>query len=81
MADNHSEGEGVGGGCVLSHAAHSAEAYCLIPFLTVRFILWTNKGNAIMSSTETATFYKIFAGGGGGGGEFQGPPPNPLLEP
>ena len=33
----HSEGEGVGGACVLSHAACSAEAYCLIPFLTVRF--------------------------------------------
>ena len=72
---DHSEGEGVGGVCVLSHAACSAEAYCLIPFLTVRFTLWTNKGNAIMSSTGTATFYfknKISAGGG----EYQGPPPS-----
>ena len=41
---DHSEGEGVGGGCVLSNAVHSAEAYCLIPFLTVRFTLWINNG-------------------------------------
>ena len=58
----------MGRGCVLSHAAHSTEAYCLIPFLTVRFTLWTNKG-----STETAM--KWGGGGGGGGGGFQGPPP------
>ena len=44
---DHSEGEGVGGGCAPSHAARSAETYCSIPFLTVRFTLWTNKGNAI----------------------------------
>ena len=37
---DHSEGEGVGGGCAPSHAAHSAETYCLILFLTVRFTLW-----------------------------------------
>ena len=30
LIDN-SEGEGVGGGCAPSHAAHSAEAHCLIP--------------------------------------------------
>ena len=36
---DHSEGEGVGGGCAFSHAAHSAEAYCLIPFLTVKFTI------------------------------------------
>ena len=35
------------GGGVSSHAARSAETYCMIPFLTVRFPLWTNKGNAI----------------------------------
>ena len=52
---DHSDGEGVGGGRVLSHAERNTEAYCLIPFLTVRFPLWTNKGNTIMSSTETAT--------------------------
>ena len=37
--------------------------------------MWTNKGNAIMSSTGTATFYFkniIPAGGGGGGGIFSG---------
>ena len=49
---DHSEG-GRGGG-VSSHAAHSAEAYCLIPILTVIFTLWTNKGSAIVSSTGTA---------------------------
>ena len=42
----------------------SAQAYCLIHFLTVRFPLWTNKGNAIMSSTETATFYLKYLLGG-----------------
>ena len=52
---DHSEGEGVGGGCAPSHAAYSAKTYCLILFLTVRFTLWTNKGNAIMSATGTAT--------------------------
>ena len=30
---------GGGGGGVLSHAACRAEAYCLITFLTVRFII------------------------------------------
>ena len=53
---DHSEGEGVGGGCAPSHAAFSAETYCLILFLTVRFTLWTNKGDAIISATGTATF-------------------------
>ena len=60
---DHSEEEGMGGVCSLPCCAQrSAEAYCL----TVRFPLWTNKGNVIMSSTETATFYfknKISAGG------------------
>ena len=73
----HSEGEGVGGGCAPSHAACSTETYCLILFLIVRFTLWTDKGNAIMSATGT----KKSAGGGGGGGNFfwvgkiPGPPP------
>ena len=49
-------------GCVL----RSAEAYCL----TVRFTLWTNKGNAIMSSTETATFYLKISTGGAWGETF-----------
>ena len=41
--------------------------FCLILFLTVRFTLWTNKGNAIISATGTATFYfkKNLLGGGG----------------
>ena len=61
---------GGGGGGVSSHASRSAETYCMIPFLTVRFTLWTNKGNAIMSATGSATFYfKIISTGGG----FQGP--------
>ena len=54
----------MGGGCAPSHAAHSAETYCLILFLTVRFTLWTNKGNAIVSATGTATLKKICWGGG-----------------
>ena len=52
---DHSEGEGVGGGCAPSHAAYSAETYCLILFLTVRFTLC--KGKAIISATGTATFH------------------------
>ena len=60
---DYSEGEGVGGGCAPSHAAHSAETYCLILFLTVRFTFWTNKGNAIVSATGTAAFKKICWGG------------------
>ena len=36
---DHSEGEGVEGGYVPSHAVCSAETY---PFLTIRFIFWTN---------------------------------------
>ena len=45
---DHSKEEGIGGG-VLSHAAHSTEAYCL----TVRFTLWKGNSYYIMSSTET----------------------------
>ena len=50
-------------GCV---SPPSAETYCLIPFLTVRFTLWINKGNAITSATGTATFYLNICWGGGG---------------
>ena len=55
------------GGCAPFHAAYSAETYCLIYvlFLTVRFTLWTNKGNAIISATGTATFYLKKSVGGG----------------
>ena len=61
---DYSEGEGVGEKCVPSHAT-----YRNLLFDTLRFTYWTNKGNAIMSSTGTATFYLL-----GEGGEFQGPP-------
>ena len=51
--------------CALSHAAHSKETSCLIPFLTMRFTLWTNKGNAIIMSTTTLYLKnKISAGRG-----------------
>ena len=75
---DYSEGEGVGGGCAPSHAAHSAETYCLMLFLTVRFTLWTNKGNAIVSATGTATFKKICWGGENffWVGKIPGPPPS-----
>ena len=36
----------------MKHAAHSAEAYCLIPCLDVRFTLWTNKGKGNAMSYE-----------------------------
>ena len=74
---DYSEGEGVGGVCAPSHAAHSAETYCLMLFLTVRFTLWTNKGNAIVSATGTATFKKICWGGENffWVGKIPGPPP------
>ena len=58
-----SEGEGVGGGCAPSHAACSAETYCLILFLTVRFTLWR-----MLLYLGTATFKKS----AGGGGTFSG---------
>ena len=64
----HSEGERVGGGCVLSNAVHSAEAYCLIPFLTVRFTLWITKGNAFTGTAKYLMGENNFWGGGGGGG-------------
>ena len=60
---DHSEGERVGGGCAPSHAAYSTETYCFILFLTVRF---TNKGNAIISATGTATFINKKKSAGGG---------------
>ena len=56
----------MGGVCAPSHAARSAETYCLILFLTVRFTLWTNKGNAIMSATKkkkSAGAGEFFLGG------------------
>ena len=61
---DYSEGEGVGGVCAPSHAAYSAETYCLILFLTVRFTLWTNKGNAIVSLPLGQLLFKKSAGGG-----------------
>ena len=57
---DHSEGEGVGGGCAPSHAACSAETYCLILFLTVRFTLW---GMLLCLPLGTATFKKSAGGG------------------
>ena len=70
---DHSEGEGVGGGYAPSHAAYSAETYCLILFLTVRFTLWTNKGNTIISATGTA----LLGGNFSWVGKIPGPPPPP----
>ena len=57
----------MGGGCAPSPATHSTETYSL----TVRFTLWTNKGNAIMSATGTCSYVlfiyllggKLFLGG------------------
>ena len=58
---DHSEGEGVGGCgrgvCSLPCCIQRRNLLFDILFLTVRFTLWTNKGNAIISATGTATFY------------------------
>ena len=69
---------GGGGGGVLPPMLHAAQK--LILFLIVRFILWTNKGKAIMSATGTATKEKS-AGGGDffWVGKIPAPPPPPPL--
>ena len=78
---DHSEGEGVGGDVPPPPMLHAAQK--LILFLTVRFTLWTNKGNAIISATGTATFYLKKKSARGGDffwvGKIPGPPP-PLYE-
>ena len=70
---DHSEGEGVGGGCAPSNAACSAETCYLILFLTVRLTLWVML--LCLPLHWTATFKKS------AGGDFfwiwkiPGPPP------
>ena len=62
---DHSEGEGVGGGCALSHAAYSADCQIYIV------------GNAIISATGTAILFNLLGGGGNffWVGKIPGPPP------
>ena len=55
---DHSEGEGVGGGCAPSHAAYSAETYCQIS-------LW-----GMLLYLSYFLLKQSAGGGGGGGGEL-----------
>ena len=75
---DHSEGEGVGGGCAPSHAACSAETYCLILFLTVRFTLW---GMLLCLPLGQLLLKNLLGGGTFSGyiGKIPGPPYEALI--